>query len=154
MKRLTPSLHWFLPLRVSLPHRASAAGVPCSGCWMKFQWKRRDCAEDAAPFTGTQHCEAALVGVTLQGSGRVYSGSHTFFAGDPFDMWLNFTDCLSVLNPNFPSFYAPRLRPWGTHILRIARSSRAGPGSFETIHSHSIASSALPPRFLQRLLLK
>ena len=83
-----------------------------------------------------------------------HSGSQTFFASDPFDMWLDFTDCLSVLNPNFPSFYALRLHPQGTHILSIFRSSRAGSGSSESIHSHSVASSALLPRVRQRLHLK
>lgn len=152
-KRLTPSLHWLLPLKSPTPTWSFCSRPPLF--WVldgHFGGKRGICAADVALFTVT--CEAALVGMALQGSGGVCRSSQTFFANDPFDMWLNFTDCLSVLNPNFPSFCAPRLRPWGTHILSIVRSSRAGSGSFETIHSHSIASSALPLRFLQRLLLK
>lgn len=49
-----------------------------------FYGKEGICAADVALFTVT--CEALLVGVALQGSGRVCSGSQTFFANDPYDM--------------------------------------------------------------------
>lgn len=62
-------------------------------------------AEDVALFTVT--CEAALVGVALQGSSQCHSGSQTFLANDPLRHMTEFHRLPFSFEPKFPSLLCP-----------------------------------------------
>lgn len=118
-----------------------------------FSGKGGICAEDVALFTVT--CEAALVGVALQGSARVSQWFPDIFCQWPFWHVTKFHRLPFSFEPKFPFF--PCSTPAASMRDTHSKHSSFLKSRLWQLWVYSFAFHCLycsPPRFLQRLLLK